>query len=570
MEPVADVTLPARMEAGCVPAAMRGRAPALYRIPITLSLMGLLMIAIQAGQPLVGLASMVGVVATAAALCLRSMARRYAPAAILRDQGDAKMANGRYREARAFYERALAIVQRELPLGSPDVLSGNYNLAVVCSLLGDHDQAARCLDALLCGLGGRVPKPWSGRIAWLLRRIARHHSLHGRHHGAREAARLAIELVGEAPGADDCTVRSLVNDLGWAHQRAGAFEAAERSFRDALAIHEQYRDIVAMQAAPVGAGAQSQHSPYRAPSPHESPTSGGLDRAVAHSLVGLGWTLFELGRYADAEAAFGRALMLASSSDGTEDAALRGEALRGQGTTAFETGRYTDADRCYRRAADALRADGAPPMISLLLDRAWLACVRGQDPRAEGLLLEAQRRLRADPGHLGFVGSLHCAWAELRRRQGNERDAHKHAQRAVVLAAEALAEHPRHASVLALAARVHVTRSELSAAERYGRRAIALLRASGLPQTHPRFAEVSIAMGELHAARGEWGAAEEAFVAALAVREMRVGTDHPALEEIFDGLRAVFEATGRSAEQADRLRAGGGRPELRRRADLAS
>ncbi|MGH1345098.1 MAG: tetratricopeptide repeat protein [Nannocystales bacterium] len=551
MKFVANVTLPARMEAGCVPVAMHGRAPALYRIPITLSLMGLFMIAIQAGQPLVGFASMMAVLATAAALSLRSMARRYAPATILRDQGDAKMANGRYREARAFYERALAIVQRELPLSSPEVLSGNYNLAVVSSLLGDHDQAATCLDALLCGLGGRVPNAWSGRIAWLLRRIARHHSIHGRHSGAEEACRLALDLVGDAPGADDCTVRSLVNDLAWAHQRAGDLRGAECSFRDALSIHEQYRDIAATLAAPSGAGRGAHQSPYRAPSPKETTTSGGLDRAVAHSLVGLGWTLFELGRFADADVSFGRALMLASLSGGPEDMSLRAESLRGRGTVAFELGRYADADRCYRRAADALLVGDTPQAIALLLDRAWFACIRGEDPRAEGLLVEAERRLRTSPGHVSLQGALHVVWAELGRRQGNDKEAHKHSQRAVVLAADALAEHPRRASVLALATRVHVSRSELAAAERYGRRALELLRGSGLPQTHPRYAEVSLAMGELHAARGQWGAAEEAFRSALETREARLGPEHPALDEILGGLTGVYEATGRTAEQAD-------------------
>ncbi len=369
--------------------------------------------------------------------------------------------------------------------------------------------------------------------------------------GAEEACRLALDLVGEAPGADDCTVRSLLNDLAWAHQRAGDLEGAERSFRDALSIHEQYRDMAAALAAPSGVGPGAQQSPYRAPSPKENATSGGLDRAVAHSLVGLGWTLFELGRVADADAAFGRALMLASLSGGPEDTSLRAEALRGQGTVAFELGRYADADRCYRRAADAPLACDTPQSIALLLDRAWLACTCGEDPRAEGLLVEAERRLRNSPSHVSLVGALHAVWAELRRRQGNDKEAHKHSQRAVVLAEEALAEHPRRASVLALAARVHVSRSELTAAERYGRRALELLRGSGLPQTHARFAEVSIAMGELHAARGHWGAAEEAFRTALEVRESRLGPEHPELDEILEGLTGVYEATGRTAEQAD-------------------
>ena len=533
------------MDTGWAPVAVHGRAPALYRIPITLSLLGLFMIAIQAGQPLVGFASMMAVLATAAALSLRSMARRYAPAAILRDQGDAKMAAGRYREARAFYERALSIVQRELPPTAPEVLSGNYNLAVVSSLLGDHEQAASCLDALLAGLGGRVPNAWAGRVAWLLRRIARHHSLRGRHRAAKRACELAIELVGDAPGADDCTVRSLLNDLAWAHQRAGELPAAERTFRRALAIHEQYRDIAASIATPSARRDAPSCSPYRAPSPTESATSGGLDRAVAHSLIGLGWTLFEQGEFADADGAFGRAIMLASLSGGSEDASLRAEGLRGRGTVAYETGRTAEAQRFYRRASDVPLAPEAPQSIALLLDRAWLACTLGEDPRAEGLLVEADRRLRTLPGQLSLIGAAHAVWAELRRRQCNFKDAHKHAQRAVVLAGEALAEHPRRASVLALASRVHTARSEFAAAERYARRALHLLRDRELPDAHPRRAEVLVAMGELHTARGQWGAAEQAFEEAFEARVASAESEHPGLEEIYDGLRGVYQATGR-------------------------
>lgn len=527
---------------------MHGRAPALYRIPITLSLLGLFMIAIQAGQPLVGFASMMAVLATAAALSLRSMARRYAPAAILRDQGDAKMANGRYREARGFYERALAIVQRELSPSAPEVLSSNYNLAVVCSLLGDHQQAAVCLDALLFGLGGRVPSAWAGRVAWLLRRVARYHSLRGNHDGAREACSLAIQLVGDAPGADDCTVRSLLNDLAWAQLRAGELTAAEDTFRAALAIHEQYRDIAISIASPSSAGDRGQRSPYRAPSPTETTTSGGLDRAVAHSLIGLGWTLFEQGRFAEADAAFGRAQMLSSVSGRSEDASLRAEALRGRGSVAFEAGNAAEAERLYRRASATPMSAEAPQAVSLLLDRAWLACLCNEGPRAQGLLVEAERRLRTLPGQLSLVGSLHMVWAELERRRCNFKEAHKHAQRSVVLASDVLVEHPRRASVLTLASRVHIARSEFAAAERQVRRARHLLRSRNIPQSHPRFAEVMVALGELQVARGQWGAAEASFREALEHREARLGVDHPWLDEVLEGLLGVYQATGRPAD----------------------
>ena len=273
---VANVTSPVRIDSGWAPVVMQGRAPALYRIPLTLSVLGLFLIALQAGQPMVGFASMMLVLGTATVLSLRAMSRRYAPAAMLRDQGNAKLAHGRYAEARAFYERSLAIVQRELPAVSMEVLLGHYNLAVAASLQGDHARVDGCLDALLSGLGGRVPNPWAGQMAWLLRRVALYHSLGGRHDKAMRSCQLALELVGDAPGADDNTVRSLLDDIAWSHYRAGALAKAETVFREALSVHEQYRDI-AIGLSRHRAQPQAEHrSPYRAPSPGEGRTSGAV------------------------------------------------------------------------------------------------------------------------------------------------------------------------------------------------------------------------------------------------------------------------------------------------------
>ena len=291
-------------------------------------------------------------------------------------------------------------------------------------------------------------------------------------------------------------------------------------------------------------------------SPTAGSTSGGLDRAVAHSLVGLGWTALEQGALAEADAAFGRALLMSNASSGTEDCSLRAESLRGRASVAFERGAYADASRGYRRAGEALRSDAQPQAIALLLDRAWLACSRGEDPRAEGLLVEAERRLQSNAVQASLRGALHATWAELKRRQCDYKAAHRHAARAAMLASETLSEHPRRASVLAIAARVHTARSELAAAERSARGALQILRTRGLPESHPRFSEVYVALGELQAARGHWGAAEREFELALEERQARVGHDHSALEEILVGLAGVYEATQRATEAAcmhDRL-----------------
>ncbi len=567
---MAEASTPARIEAGWVPAVMRTRPPALYRIPVTLSLMGLFLIAIQAGQPLVGFASMMAVLATATALSLRTMSRRYAPAAILRDQGDAKLVNGRYAEARAFYERALAIVQRELPPASPEVLLNYYSLAAVSSMLHEHDRADEYLEKLLTGLGGRVPSSWQGQVAWLLRRVGQHQSVTGRHRQARRSCERALELVGDAPGADDNTVRSLVDDLAWVHHRAGEYDSAEQSFREAVAIHERYRDVAIELANPDRGRERPERSPYRAPSPGSAPTSGGLDRAVAHSLVGLGWTLLEVGRYADADAQFARALMLSSSAPqtaGGDDGALRAEALRGRAAVLAAQGRYDAAAGIYRQARTALARRDTPQAIALSIDGAWLACLRGDSAQAEVGLAQAAAGLEAHPQLLSLRSTLHLVRAELRRRQERYKDAHREAQRAIGLVADGAREHPRRAAILAVASRIHTARSEFTAAERCARRALQVLRTMVSGSEHPKLSDGYVALGELHAARGQWGAAEHDFRTALALREGTLGESHPELADPLQGLAGICEATARDDEaRTYRARLGG----LTERADLSN
>jgi tetratricopeptide (TPR) repeat protein len=553
-------------EHALVPVHAQTRAPALLRIPLTLTLLGLFLISVQAGKPILGFAVMLTALLSTATLAWKSLSRRYAPALMLRDQGDANLLQGRYVEARDLYERSLAIVQRELPPAAPEVLLNYYSLAAVNSMLHDHELADRYLYKLLDGLDHRVPAPWTGHVAWLLRRVAHHHCLAGRHAQAIDLCERAIELVGDAPGADDNTVRSLVDDLAWIHHHAGDYATAERLFRDALALHEQFRDA-AIDAArrPVGRPTGSE-SPYRVPGPMAAPTTGGLDRAVAYSLLGLGWTVYERGQYEEARAQFDRANMTVASlpPSASEDArppspsteprsstcGLAVEILRGRAAVDMTLGDYDAAAKLYADARARIGSDETlVQSAALAIDLGWLARCRERFDEAEASYQIAQQAVeQRSEGMATIACALHEGMAELRRRQGRFRDAHRHIQRAISLAAECLGgEHPRVASILAIASRVHTARSELSDAERCARQCLVLLRAS-LGRTHPRLADGHVALGEMHLARGQYGAAEQAFAQAQELRETMLGIHHPELVEVLDGRSAVLRATAREEE----------------------
>lgn len=562
-----------RREYALVPAVVQTRAPALYRIPITLTLLGLFLIAIQAGQPMLGLAAMMTALLSTAAFTWRSMARRSAPAMILRDQGDAKLVSGRYAEARALYERALAIVQRELPPAAPEVLLNYYSLAAVNSMLHEHGRADQYLDRLLQGLNHRVPAPWAGHVAWLLRRVAHHHSMEGRHQHAIDLCERALDLVGEAPGADDNTVRSLLDDLAWIHHHAGDYTKAQVYFREALAIHEQFRDVALELAHRPANTAHGSVSPYRAPSPATASTTGGLDRAVAYSLLGLGWTVYERGAYEEARSLFQRASMMAiaaprgvgprlAGADATADAsdgmrntsALTVEILRGQAAVEMTLGNYEAAEQLYERAKGLVTpgGDGVVQSAALAIDLGWLARCRERFDDAEAVYAEVSQALsRSGDGVAAIACALHESMAELRRRQGRFKAAHREIQRAAALADRCLGlEHPRRAAILAIASRIHTARSEFTQAERCARKCLQVLRAA-LGHNHPRLADGYVALGEVHLGRGQFGAAEQAFARALELRESMLGSDHPELVEVLEGRVAVLRATSRDEEASE-------------------
>lgn len=533
------------------------RPPALYRIPFSLAAVGLLLIAMQAGKPIAGLALLFTLLFASASVAWRSFAQRHAPALALRGQADRALRSGAYKDARTLYERALALVQRDLPAGSPEVLLNCYSLATVHSMLHDRARADEYLQRLLDGLDGRVPASWRAQLAWLLRRVAHQHSLEGQHGRAIALCRIALELVGSAPGADDTTVRSIVDDIAWIHHHAGEYGEAERLFREALAIHEQFRDAALEVAQGPTRGTASADSPYRVPGPAVAPTTGGLDRAVAYSFLGLGWTLFERARYDEARACFERASMVANVVEGHgERGGARGSAqlgveiLRGRGAIEVTLGHY-DAAREHYAQAQQLARPGGTQVAALSIDLGWLARSTGDHDAADAAYAAAAEAIEAGvEGSTTIACALHEALAELRRRQGRLKEALKEVTRATTLAQQCLGdEHPRVAAIEAVASRIHTARGDFPEAERCARRCLAVLRAS-CPPDHPRFADGWLALGEMHLGRGQFGPAHEAFNAALRVREDTLGGTHPELGEVLDGLATVLRATGREAEAA--------------------
>ncbi len=552
------------------------RPPAFYRLPFSLAAIGLMLIALQAGKPVIGLGLLFVAMFTTASTTWRSFSSRRAPSLALRFQAERALRCGRYGEARTLYERSLALSVRDLAPAAPEVLLTYYSLATVHSMLDEHEKSDEYIDRMLDGLDHQVPTSWRAQVAWLLRRVAHQHSLAGEHARAIQRCELALELVGPAPGADDTTVRSLLDDVAWIHHQAGDYITAEHVFRDALAIHEQFRDIVLKGVARPESGTPLQSSPYRVPGPPIVTTTGGLDRAVAYSLVGLGWTLFERGQHQEARTCFDRAAIVANSASPSlpgygpsatparSGQALHVEILRGRAAMEMTQGNHGAAMELYTQARDLVSVGNAAAQdAALAIDLGWLARCEGHFAEAEAHYDVAAKALgKRHDGGATIACALHESLAELRRRQGRMRDAHREIARASVLAADYLGpEHPRIAAIEAISSRIHSARGDYAEAERCARQCMTVLR-TAFGTEHPRFADAWLALAEMHAGRGHVAAAEQAFRRALELREHYFGPRYFELAEILDGMVVLLRGVGRDTEadgiacRADSLRRG--------------
>ncbi len=403
-----------------------------HQTPVRITLLGLLAVSMQLGQPGLAFTFMVATLASVVATLWTRAPGAHHPVAVLRQQGDVALRGGQYVQAKLLYERALSAARRHYASDAYDVLINIYQLALTHSMLGEHDDAEHHMQALVVHTHGKVPQAWRGHLAWALRRAARHACTHGHHARARRLCELALGQVGEAPGADNLTVRSLLDDYAWVHHHAGNYPFAQTLFEQALALHDQLRDIANEALRP---HANRATLTYRTTPTGGCISTGGLDRAVAHSLLGLAWNTFEQGDFARARRSFARGCAVLEdglSVDGMTNHRLRVELLRGQGAIATTLGAYREAHLLYAEARTYLHAPNDVPHVALQLDEGWLARCEGYLDDAERIYQGVHERLATlqTPSPILRAALLHNQ-ADLCRRQGRADEGHMVAQQAL-------------------------------------------------------------------------------------------------------------------------------------------
>ena len=222
------------------------------------------------------------------------------------------------------------------------------------------------------------------------------------------------------------------------------------------------------------------------------------------------------------------------------------------GNTFNRLGRYAEAEANFRRAVQLRRAESPPQPQGLafaLNDLAGILCARQGWADAEGLLresLDVNRRARAadDPA----IGQVLDNLAVVLQEQGRLPEAEERAAAALAIMRHAP---PEDGEALVTAfdvlGQVLQRRGKLPEAERLLGEALATARRS-LPAGHPTIGRELQNLALLLEDEGKPGDAEALYVEALAINRKALPADHDEIARVLNNLALVYQKQGKRAE----------------------
>jgi CHAT domain-containing protein/tetratricopeptide (TPR) repeat protein len=241
--------------------------------------------------------------------------------------------------------------------------------------------------------------------------------------------------------------------------------------------------------------------------------------------------------------------LISGAPSALAQSAAQQEAWR-QATSLFDAGRYLEAEAPARRSADLARAESGEETPQFERSITLLAMVlqeKGRYAEAETLFrrsLEIREHVfgPADPKVAPSAHNL----AVLFRWQSRLPEAEAFARRAVTIL-EKGPEDAVFANVLNGLANVLQDEGKYKEAEPLQRRALAI-REKVLGPDEPLVAESLFNLGELLEAQGRYPEAEASLRRSAAIREKKLGPNHPSFATSLSGLGKVLERTGRYGE----------------------
>jgi tetratricopeptide (TPR) repeat protein len=278
---------------------------------------------------------------------------------------------------------------------------------------------------------------------------------------------------------------------------------------------------------------------------------------VATNLDNLAVLYSDQGRYADAEPLSKRALAIREKALGPNHPQVATH-LNNLANLYREQGRYADAEPLYKRALaidEKALGPNHPNVATSLNNLAVLYLDQGRYADAEPLLKRALAigEKALGPDHPGLATDLNNL-AGLYLAQGRYADAEPLYKRALAIDERTLGpDHPGLATDLNNLALLYRDQGRYADAEPLYKRALAV-REKALGPDHPEVATTLYNLANLYGDQGRYADAEPLHKRALAIDEKALGPDHPEVARSLDNLaelyREIYRAQGRHAGTA--------------------
>jgi CHAT domain-containing protein/Tfp pilus assembly protein PilF len=281
------------------------------------------------------------------------------------------------------------------------------------------------------------------------------------------------------------------------------------------------------------------------------PWSGANTAAQAEALNNKALQLSEVGKYAEAEVVYKRALRIFEEKLGPGDGQVA-IVLANLGDVCMDTGRYTEAELLYNKAlkikGERFGRDHTSFGISLN-QLGLFYSTTGRYAEAESFYKKAlevfERRLEKDHPLIAMgLSNL----ALLYDTSGRYAEAELMFKRATGIKEKRFGREHRSVAVsLSNLAGLYEKTDRNTEAELLYKRALEIQKKK-LAKDHPAVAVTLNNLGSLYARTGRYAEAEPMYKRALEIQEDRLRSEHPSLATSLSNLAGLYEKTGRTAE----------------------
>jgi len=459
---------------------------------------------------------------------------------------------GLYAAAEPHLRAALALRERALDRGRPDVSASMNSLARLLTARGDYGEAeslhreALSLRRELLGKEHLDVAVSVNNLAYVLKRK-------GDYAAAEPRFREALALARQLGGAAHPLALRVLNNLADLLRRRGAYDEAEALHREALALRrkhlgDEHGDVASsLNNLALLLREQGRHAEagplYREALAIRQKRLGAEHPDVAVEMDNLAILLGTQGDLAAAEPLVRAALEIRRRALGDQHVQVAGS-LNSLASLLKAKGAYSAAEPLFREAlALRRRLLGAehPAVATSLNNLAQLLQATGDYAAAEPLCREAlEMRIKLHGGEHPWIANSMNNLAALLHDMGDRAAAEPLYREALAMYRRTLGEDHAHvANAMSNLAKLLADRGDDGSAAPLYDEALALWRRLGADR-QPPFARCLSNLGELLHAAGDYAAAEARYGEALNLARSLLGDEHPDVADTLHNLGALM------------------------------